>query len=110
MRRGWSLGNLVKKTQFSGNLKKHRPKHWSQMYMFVVSGALALGPRGNQPIPIRGQNSGPYTSRCGPLRADAGIQKIVMVYTNHPFAKLCLMLIREDPTLDEDKERASSGV
>ena len=54
MRRGWSLGNLVKKTQFSGNLKKHRPKHWSQMYMFVVSGALALGPRGNQPIPIRG--------------------------------------------------------
>ena len=39
-----------------------------------------------------------------------GIQKIVMVYTNHPFAKLCLMLIREDPTLDEDKERASSGV
>ena len=27
-----------------------------------------------------------------------GIQKILMVYTNHPFAKYMLMLIREDPT------------
>merc|ERR1712086_1169658 len=39
-----------------------------------------------------------------------GTQKIVMVYTNHPFAKYVLMLVREDPTLDEDKERASSGI
>jgi hypothetical protein len=38
-----------------------------------------------------------------------GIQKILMVYTNHPFAKYMLMLIREDPTLDEEKERHSSG-
>jgi len=34
-----------------------------------------------------------------------GIQKILMVYTNHPFAKYCLILVREDPTLDEAKER-----
>ena len=39
-----------------------------------------------------------------------GIQKIVMVYTNHPFAKYALMLIREDPTLDEAKERAAAGM
>ena len=39
-----------------------------------------------------------------------GIQKIVMVYTNHPFAKYSLMLIREDPTLDEAKERAAAGL
>merc|ERR1712086_82387 len=39
-----------------------------------------------------------------------GIQKIVMVYTNHPFAKYALMLIREDPTLDEAKERAAAGL
>jgi len=38
-----------------------------------------------------------------------GIQKILMVYTNHPFAKYMLMLIREDPTLDEEKERHESG-
>jgi len=38
-----------------------------------------------------------------------GIQKICFVYTNHPFAKMFLMLIREDPTLDEDKERAAAG-
>lgn len=34
-----------------------------------------------------------------------GIQKILMVYTNHPFAKYVLILVREDPTLDEAKER-----
>ena len=38
-----------------------------------------------------------------------GIQKILMVYTNHPFAKYVLMLVREDPTLDEAKERHESG-
>ena len=39
-----------------------------------------------------------------------GIQKIILVYTNHPFAKYALMLIREDASLDEDKERAAHGV
>ena len=34
-----------------------------------------------------------------------GIQKISMNYINHPFAKYMLMLIREDPTLDEAAER-----
>ena len=34
-----------------------------------------------------------------------GAQKILCVYCNHPFAKYCLILIREDPTLDEAKER-----
>jgi len=34
-----------------------------------------------------------------------GIQKITMNYTNHPYAKYCLMLIREDPTLDEKEAR-----
>ena len=37
-----------------------------------------------------------------------GIQKISMNYTNHPFAKYCLMLIREDPTLDEADARDES--
>ena len=31
-----------------------------------------------------------------------------MNYTNHPFAKYCLMLIREDPTLDEADAREES--
>jgi len=38
-----------------------------------------------------------------------GIQKITFVYCNHPYAKMGLMLIREDASLDEDKERAASG-
>jgi hypothetical protein len=38
-----------------------------------------------------------------------GIQKISMNYTNHPFAKYCLMLIREDPTLDEAEARDESS-
>lgn len=37
-----------------------------------------------------------------------GIQKITMNYTNHPYAKYCLMLIREDPTLDEADAREQS--
>ena len=35
-----------------------------------------------------------------------GIQKISMAYTNHPY---CLMMIREDPTLDEEDARAESA-
>jgi AI-2 transport protein TqsA len=31
-----------------------------------------------------------------------GIQKILMQKTNHPIAKYCVMLIREDPTVDEN--------
>merc|ERR1711871_302701 len=31
-----------------------------------------------------------------------GIQKILMQKTNHPMAKYCVMLIREDPTVDEN--------
>jgi len=38
-----------------------------------------------------------------------GIQKISMGYINHPFAKYMLMIIREDPTLDEAKARDESG-
>ena len=38
-----------------------------------------------------------------------GIHKISMNYINHPFAMYMLMLIREDPTLDEEKARAESG-
>lgn len=38
-----------------------------------------------------------------------GIQKISMAYTNHPYAKYCLMMIREDPTLDEEDARAESA-
>lgn len=34
-----------------------------------------------------------------------GIIKILFHHTNHPLAKYCLMLIREDPTLDEEAER-----
>jgi AI-2 transport protein TqsA len=32
-----------------------------------------------------------------------GIQKILMQHTNHPMAKYCVMMIREDPTIDEMK-------
>jgi len=39
-----------------------------------------------------------------------GIQKICFNYTNHPFAKYFLMLIREDPSLDEDAERGGDGL
>ena len=38
-----------------------------------------------------------------------GIQKIACNYINHPFAQYTLMLIREDPTLDEAKAREESG-
>lgn len=38
-----------------------------------------------------------------------GIQKILCVYTNHPIAKYVLVLVREDPTLDEAKERHDSA-
>ena len=38
-----------------------------------------------------------------------GIQKITCNYINHPFAQYTLMLIREDPTLDEAKAREESG-
>jgi predicted PurR-regulated permease PerM len=38
-----------------------------------------------------------------------GIQKITCNYINHPFAQYVLMLIREDPTLDEEKAREESG-
>ena len=38
-----------------------------------------------------------------------GIHKISMNYINHPFAMYMLMLIREDPTLDEAKAREESG-
>ena len=38
-----------------------------------------------------------------------GIQKISCNYINHPFAQYVLMLIREDPTLDEEKAREESG-
>jgi len=31
-----------------------------------------------------------------------GIQKILMQKTNHPMAKYCVMMIREDPTVDEN--------
>jgi predicted PurR-regulated permease PerM len=34
-----------------------------------------------------------------------GLVKILCHHTNHPLAKYCLMLIREDPTLDEEAER-----
>jgi predicted PurR-regulated permease PerM len=37
-----------------------------------------------------------------------GIQKISCGYINHPFANYMLMLIREDPTLDETKAREES--
>jgi AI-2 transport protein TqsA len=33
-----------------------------------------------------------------------GIQKILMQHTNHPMAKYCVMMIREDPTVDENAE------
>jgi len=39
-----------------------------------------------------------------------GIMKILMVHTNHPMAKYCLLLVREDPTLDEAKERKAAGL
>merc|ERR1719352_1934115 len=34
-----------------------------------------------------------------------GIVKILTHHTNHPLAKYTLMMIREDPTLDEEAER-----
>ena len=34
-----------------------------------------------------------------------GIQKILLQRTNHPIAKYCVMLIREDPTIDEAAEQ-----
>jgi len=37
-----------------------------------------------------------------------GIQKILLMHANHPLAKYCLMLIREDPTLDEIAEAAKN--
>lgn len=39
-----------------------------------------------------------------------GIQKILCVYTNHPIAKYVLIAVREDPTLDEAKERHETSV
>jgi len=33
-----------------------------------------------------------------------GIQKILLQHTNHPMAKYCVMMIREDPTVDENAE------
>merc|ERR1712159_730446 len=39
-----------------------------------------------------------------------GIMKILMVHTNHPMAKYVLLLVREDPTLDEAKERKAAGL
>lgn len=39
-----------------------------------------------------------------------GIQKIIFNYTNHPFAKYFLMLIREDASLDEEAERGGPGL
>ena len=39
-----------------------------------------------------------------------GIQKILCVYTNHPIAKYVLIAVREDPTLDEAKERHQTSV
>jgi predicted PurR-regulated permease PerM len=37
-----------------------------------------------------------------------GIQKILLLHANHPLAKYCLMLIREDPTIDEIAEAAKN--
>lgn len=37
-----------------------------------------------------------------------GIQKIMLLHANHPLAKYCLMLIREDPTIDEIAEAAKN--
>ena len=37
-----------------------------------------------------------------------GIQKILMQKTNHPMAKYCVMMIREDPTVDENALSVSS--
>jgi len=35
-----------------------------------------------------------------------GIQKILLMNANHPMAKYCVMLIREDPTIDEAAEQS----
>jgi hypothetical protein len=36
--------------------------------------------------------------------------QILCVYTNHPIAKYVLIAVREDPTLDEAKERHETSV